>query len=311
MLIDWAVANGKIEISLNGLAEAVGGVSEATQQGLDQWASYSTGAGNLVQQIMGWTSAAIEQLGLDLSDQDAVLQLQKFAWETFGQSVLSTIDALEKAGLPIPPLLLQMKALAEQMGWVAAGFNNATTAAYSFEKATSGVPAGLERAVGAYEAANALRPLFIGSATTFDAVKQTALSILDRFGPDVLSATVNALLNQGGPIPDILSALRETAAGIAGVPEFQEGGFVPRTGPAILHQGEFVLPKNIVATVRGGSERQGGYDRVEFSFSPTLVFPSNGDPNAIRKVVLEALETNVDRFARRSAAYLEKAKKAG
>lgn len=304
----WGRAGDRIRRTAEDIAHWMDELTEAGVRGVARWRAVFENSANLVDEILGFARAAIEDLNLDLTDQEAVLQLQEFAWQQFGSQVLSTIDSLEASGQVVPPLLLQMRDLAIAMGWVADGFNQASAAAWNFNNAIGGAVPGTERVTAAFEATRALHPLFGASGVSFDSVRQLALDILDQFGPGVLEAAVNLLLAQGGTPANILDAFRAAAAVAAGVPEFQEGGYVPRTGLAMVHQGEFVLSKEAVSAAAGSGPSSSSH--ITFEFRPTIVIQGGDRPEQIKQVVLAALEKNTGRFARRAADYITRAQRA-
>jgi hypothetical protein len=78
---------------------------------------------------------------------------------------------------------------------------------------------------------------------------------------------------------------------IGGVDEYQEGGFVPRTGPAILHAGEFVLSKKMLASGSGEGVNVGGIS--------VAVYSDTSDPDRLADMVGEKIIAEFERYAHR------------
>jgi len=76
------------------------------------------------------------------------------------------------------------------------------------------------------------------------------------------------------------------------LPEFASGGFVPRTGPAILHAGEFVMSKQMLESGGGG----GGLTVGDINVS---VSGETSDADRLAEIVSERILNEFERYTHR------------
>ena len=136
--------------------------------------------------------------------------------------------------------------------------------------------------------------------TKWDAIKEKGKELWQAFKDAFKSAwdwivdkimwLWNKLKEIGGKIKSFFTGNSGSTG--AGVPEFQEGGFVPRTGPAILHAGEFVLSKKMLA----GGGTGGGVNVGDINVS---VLGETSDADRLAEMVSERVLAEFERYAHR------------
>lgn len=162
------------------------------------------------------------------------------------------------------------------------------------------------------------RKIVNGIIDLFEGLKQTMISILATIGLSVINAfknvgsvivdalgiafgaffegairVLNHLINMANLIPGVnIPNIPEGGFKII-IPKFETGGYVPETGLAMLHAGEYVLPSHRVAGLGGNS--------TNVTFSPNVTITGNSpmDFDRVKSMLTDELVSEVERRIRR------------